>query len=77
VTALRVLDSTGAVTYEQPVEAATPTDYEVVLDGVSREYTARVGDAVVLLPTELSAIQPSEADGAPSALCVDLSRQLP
>ncbi len=76
VTALRVVDSTGAVTFDQPVDVATPTDYEVVLDGVSREYTARVGDAVVLLPAELSAIRPAEADGAPSALCVELTQQL-
>ena len=76
VTALRVVDATGAVTFEQPVDVATPTDYEVVLDGVSREYTARVGDAVVLLPAELSAIRPAEADGAPSALCVELTQQL-
>ncbi len=76
VTALRVLDSTGAVTFEQPVEVATPTDYEVVLDNVTREYRARVGDAVVLLPVELSAIEPAAIDGAPSALCLDLTEQL-
>ncbi len=76
VTVLRVLDSTGAVTYEQPVDVTVPTDYEVVLDGVSREYTARVDDAVVLLPAELSAIRPVAADGAPSALCVELTQQL-
>ncbi len=75
-TMLRVVDSTGTTTFEQPVEVTAPTTYEVVLDNVSREYRARVGDAVVLLPVELSAIQPVEADGAPSGLCVDLSRQL-
>ena len=76
VTVLRVLDSAGATTFEQPVDATTPTDYEVVLDNVTREYRARVGDAVVFLPVELSAMQPAAADGTPSALCVDLSRQL-
>ena len=73
---LRVVDSAGVTTFEQPVEVAAPATYEIVLDNVSREYRARVGDAVVLLPVELSAIQPAGADRAPSALCVDLSRQL-
>ena len=76
VTMLRVLDSAGSMTFEQPVDATTPTDYEVVLDNVTREFWARVGAAVVFLPVELSAMQPATADGAPSALCVDLSRQL-
>jgi hypothetical protein len=73
---LRVVDSTGLTTLEQPVEVTAPATYEVIVDNVSREYRARVGDAVVLLPGELSAIQPAAADGAPSALCVDLTRQL-
>ncbi|TFH21034.1 MAG: hypothetical protein E4H05_01000 [Acidimicrobiales bacterium] len=76
VTMLRVLDSAGSMTFEQSVDATTPTDYEVVLDNVTREFWARVGAAVVFLPVELSAMQPATADGAPSALCVDLSRQL-
>ena len=76
VTVLRVVDSAGAMTFEQPVDAATPTDFEVVLDNVTREYRARVGDEVVFLPAELSPMQPAAADGAPSALCVDLTRQL-
>ena len=76
VTVVRVLDSTGAVTSEQSVDLTMPADYEVVLDDVTREYRARVGDEVVFLPAELSAIQPTSADGAPSALCVELTRQL-
>ena len=76
VTVLRVVDSAGAMTFEQSVDAATPTDFEVVLDNVTREYRARVGDEVVFLPAELSPMQPAAADGAPSALCVDLTRQL-
>jgi hypothetical protein len=76
VTVLRVVDSAGAMTFEQSVDAATPTDYEVVLDNVTREYRARIGDGVVFLPAELSPMQPAAADGAPSALCVDLTRQL-
>jgi hypothetical protein len=73
---LRVVDSVGRTTFEQPVVVTAPVTYDVILDNVSREYRADVGDAVVLLPVELDAIAPSATDGAPSALCVDLSRQL-
>lgn len=76
VTVIRVLDSAGRTTFEQPVEVTAPATYEVILDDVSREYRARVGDAVVLLPVELNALEPPAADGAPSALCVELTRQL-
>ena len=73
---LRVVDAAGRTTFEEPVEVAAPVSYEIVLDNVSREYRARVGDAVVLLPVELNAIEPTAADGAPSALCVELTEQL-
>lgn len=73
---LMVVDAAGQVTFEQPVEVTAPATYEVVLDNVSREFSARVGDLGVLLPVELNAIVPSAPDGAPSALCLDLTPQL-
>jgi hypothetical protein len=76
VAVLRVIDFTGQTTFEEPIEVTAPTTYEVIVDNVSREYRARVGDAVVLLPTELSAIESEVDDSAPSALCLDLQRQL-
>jgi hypothetical protein len=73
---LEVVDDAGRTSFEQPVDVTAPVEYEVVVDAVSGEYRARVGDEVVLLPGELNAIVPAAADGAPSALCLELSRQL-
>jgi hypothetical protein len=64
------------VTFEQPVEVTAPATFEVVVDNVSREFRARVGDSGLFLPVELNAIEPPAADGAPSELCLDLTRQL-
>jgi hypothetical protein len=73
---LEVVDDAGRTSFEQPVDVTAPVEYEVVVDAVSGEYRARVGDEVVLLPGELNAIVPAAADGAPSSLCLELSRQL-
>ncbi len=73
---LRVVDGAGATTFSQPVDLDLPAVYEVVLDDVTREYRAVVGDTVVLLPVELSSIAPDAPDGSPSALCVELRPRL-
>ncbi len=70
---LRVVDSAGRTTFEQPVEVTAPATYEVVLDNVSREYRARVGDAVVLLPVELYGDTSLRRPTAPRPRCASSS----
>ena len=81
-TRVEIVGDGGAVVFEQPVDpdAAGPLSlpYEVIIDSVTGEFLAQVGDVGLLLPTDVVATGgPIAASAAPSALCEDLRPGLP
>jgi hypothetical protein len=78
-TRLRVVGPDGATLSEQPVDldaaGSLPLAYEVVVDPVTSEFFARIGDTVLLLPADVVATGGRVAGTVTrSALCDTLQR---
>jgi hypothetical protein len=76
---VRLVDADGAVLFERPVDLGAagpfPLAYEVVVDQVTNEYFARLGDTVLLLPADVVATGgPIAEPSTGSALCERLRR---
>ena len=79
---VEVVGDDDVVVFEQPLDLAAagslPLDYEVVVDLVTGEFLAQVGDVGLLLPADVVATGgPITEQSALSALCDDLRRALP
>ncbi len=77
-----IVDDDGVIVFEQPVDLAAagalPLSYEVVIDSVTGEFMAQVGEVGLLLPTNVVATGGRIAEStSASALCEDLRSALP
>ncbi len=74
---VEIVDDDGVIVFEQPVDLAVagalPLSYEVVIDSVTGEFVAQIGDTGLLLPADVVATGGRIAEStSASALCEDL-----